>query len=372
MTTDTALFKKREELKRRLAAGEYKTLVDVLFDWMSKVIQKISRSPHLISPWINGTILFLLISLLVYTALFLMGDIPTLMMQIAAFPQGTFALVILLFYATSLLMVTGNMFVHRTFTIFCESVLDATETVATLNDFTNWLTGVCNRKLHFIVSLVGGMLGIYVAYVYKITFRQSFPISADIGLILLNIILFVFVYLFLYMIVLSARFGQYHLKLHTADPGNSEVISRLARLFSNLAYLAAIYAAFFVFVIVFSSGLLIQLILVLIFSLWIPLTLMFVLYQSSLSSIIRRSKWKTLNEIQAKIEKMHALEKLGEKETMETINRLMDYYDRIKSTRNSRIDLEAVLHLINSLLLPLLALVLGNIDKILALLPQRP
>jgi len=91
------------------------------------------------------------------------------------------------------------------------------------------------------------------------------------------------------------------------------------------------------------------------------------LNQTSLSSIIRRAKWKTLNEIQARVEKLHASEKLGEKDTMEAINRLMDYYDRIKSTRNSRVDLGAVLNLINSLLLPLLALALGNIDKILAL-----
>jgi hypothetical protein len=83
---------------------------------------------------------------------------------------------------------------------------------------------------------------------------------------------------------------------------------------------------------------------------------------------VRRAKAKTLNEIQAKIEKLHTSESLGEKGTMETINRLMDYYDRIKSTRSSRIDLGAVLNLINSLLLPLLALVLGNIDKILALI----
>jgi hypothetical protein len=30
MAKDTALIKKREELKRRLAEGEYKTLVDVV------------------------------------------------------------------------------------------------------------------------------------------------------------------------------------------------------------------------------------------------------------------------------------------------------------------------------------------------------
>ena len=368
MATDTALIEKREELKRRLAAGEYKTLVDVLFDWMSKVIQKIIRSPHLISPWVSSIVLTSLMSFPIIAALYLMGDAPDFARQLAKFPQGAFALVMLLMYLTSLLMVAGNLHVHRAFETFYESVLDATETVATLDDFANWLASICNRKLHFVVSLVGGMLsGIYVVYIYKITFHQSFPVTIDIGFVLFYIVLFIFLYLLVDMAVLSARVGQYHLKLHTADPGNSEVISRLARLFSNLVYLAAIYAAFFVFIIAF-IGLLIQFIMLLILLLWIPLTIAFILYQSSLSRIIRRSKWKTLNEIQTKIEKLHASEKLGEKDIMETINRLMDYYDRIKNTRSSRIDSAAILNLINSLLLPLLALVLGNIDNILALL----
>jgi hypothetical protein len=45
----------------------------------------------------------------------------------------------------------------------------------------------------------------------------------------------------------------------------------------------------------------------------------------------------------------------------------MDYHDRIKGTHSSAFDLRAMLGLINSLLLPLLALVLANIDKILGL-----
>ena len=63
MTTDTALIEKREDLKRRLAAGEYKTLVDVLFDKMSRVIQRLIRSSRPISAWVNGFILFTCINM---------------------------------------------------------------------------------------------------------------------------------------------------------------------------------------------------------------------------------------------------------------------------------------------------------------------
>ena len=102
--------------------------------------------------------------------------------------------------------------------------------------------------------------------------------------------------------------------------------------------------------------------------LWIPLVAMFILNQTSLSNIIRRAKWKTLNEIQARVEKLHAADNLAEEDTLEAINRLMDYHDRIKGTRNSALNARAVLSMLNSLLLPLLALLLANLDTILSLL----
>ena len=46
MTTDTTLIEKREELKRRLAVGEYRTFIDVTLDWSSFIIQKITCNPY--------------------------------------------------------------------------------------------------------------------------------------------------------------------------------------------------------------------------------------------------------------------------------------------------------------------------------------
>jgi hypothetical protein len=46
----------------------------------------------------------------------------------------------------------------------------------------------------------------------------------------------------------------------------------------------------------------------------------------------------------------------------------LNYHDRIATTRNSALNLRTGLSFVNSLLLPLLAFVLGNLDKIFALL----
>jgi hypothetical protein len=52
---------------------------------------------------------------------------------------------------------------------------------------------------------------------------------------------------------------------------------------------------------------------------------------------------------------------------MEAINRLLDYHDRVKDTRGSALDLRASLNFLNSLLLPPLAFLLADLDRLLAL-----
>jgi DNA-binding GntR family transcriptional regulator len=105
---------------------------------------------------------------------------------------------------------------------------------------------------------------------------------------------------------------------------------------------------------------------------WSPTIALFILYQTSLASIIRRAKWKALNEIQSQVEELRASNNLKDKETMEAINRLMDFHDRVKATRNSAIDSSTIINFINSLLLPLLAFLLGNFDKVLSFFSKQP
>jgi hypothetical protein len=136
---------------------------------------------------------------------------------------------------------------------------------------------------------------------------------------------------------------------------------------SNFVYIAAVLAAIVTLVAALLGWLTLATIIFLALVGWGPLTALFVTNQVALAKIITRAKWKKLNEIQAQIEKLEAEENIAEKETMETINRLMDYHDRIKATRNSALDLRAGLNFLNSLLLPLLAFLLGNLKEVLKL-----
>jgi len=172
------------------------------------------------------------------------------------------------------------------------------------------------------------------------------------------------------VILLSARLYRYELKLFPADPSSSQLVYRLS---GELGLFAYFFAAFSVVVTLeissFRNFAFFGIITVL---LWTPIIALFILNQTSLSNIIRQSKWKKLNELQTRIEKLQESENYTDKETMETINRLLDYHDRIKATKNSAVDLRTILNFVNSLLLPLIAFILGNLDLVFNLFSKKP
>jgi ABC-type dipeptide/oligopeptide/nickel transport system permease component len=50
---------------------------------------------------------------------------------------------------------------------------------------------------------------------------------------------------------------------------------------------------------------------------------------------------------------------------LDRLSKLMDYHDRTKSTPNSALYFRASLNFLNSLLLPILAFVFANLDKVM-------
>jgi hypothetical protein len=74
LSTDTALIEKREELKRRLAAGEYKTLVDVFLEWFERLLRKITRQSKPLPLWLITIILILAFVLISSAMNYVAGD----------------------------------------------------------------------------------------------------------------------------------------------------------------------------------------------------------------------------------------------------------------------------------------------------------
>jgi len=269
-------------------------------------------------------------------------------------------------------MVVINQFIHRIFILWRDDLLDITESVTSLEDFENWLEKARNWRLHLLVTLGGAVLGgIYMGSIASDSAGEFMGYGFVFGAIFLFVYFYAFVYLILVAILLSARLRRYDLRLFAADPSSSELVSRLSSVLGSIVYFVAVLAAYNTLVSAL-IGLLLPLGIFVVLVLWLPIIALFVLNQTSLSSIIRRVKWKTLNGIQMKVEKLQSSKNFGNQETMDAMKRLMDYHDRVKATRDSALDFRTYLSFINSLLLPLLAFILGNLDLVLNLFARKP
>jgi len=318
--------------------------------------------------------LIFVVILINFAAFYVVSDLSTTYKYFALLGFGDVFGVLWIIYQSILTVVPSiviNRYVDRILVLWRDDMLDATESIASLEEFENWLKQACNRRIHFLVTIIVTLLfGLYTMSTPNNLLDQFGGYGFRLLFIIASIFAFVSIYLFLMIIFLSARLRQYDLKLFAADPGSSEIVSRLSGVLSFLVYFIAALGAIAALNVAL-DGFSIADVLILI-SMWLPIIAFFILNHTSLSSIIRRAKWKTLNEIQAKVEKLQATENFEDKETMEAINRLMDYHDRVKATRNSAVDLGAILNFINSLLLPLLAFLLGNLDAVLKLFARKP
>jgi len=357
MITDTALVEKREELKRKLAAGEYRTLIDVLLDGTGRLVQKLTRNPKPMPYWYSAALIVLTALAIGLLTPILLGDFID-EYALTTFPTAGFLFIGLIIFKIQ----TGFTHIHLR-----DHIVDAIESAEDLIDLQNWLAVASNKKASTLFALAFGVAFGLLTAILDSTVRGRFVgVGGTFTTFIVTILLGMGSYYVLLFFTLPLRLSRYRFKLYATDPSSSEVISHLSSMLTSFVYLTAALIA--VLMLLFAaSRLLISTFIFLILVAWGALATVFVTIQYALAKIITRAKWKTLNEVQAKVEKLQAAENLAEKETMDAINRLMDFHDRIKATRNSALDLRAGLNFLNSLLLPLLAFLLANLDKVLAL-----
>ena len=236
MTNDTALIEKREELKRRLAAGEYKTLVDVFLAWTNRVIQKITRRSKPLPLWLMTIFLSLVITLIFLGPSYVAGDLTNLRNFAEASGLGSglgygfgFLVLISLGVLTVTTVIVMNQSIGRIIVLWRDDILDATESVTSLQEFEDWLGKACNLRLHFLVAIFGGLLGGLFGVASISTLLGAFVgYAATFAFVILNMFSAAFFYQLSMVILLPMILRRYDLKLFAADPATSELLSRLS------------------------------------------------------------------------------------------------------------------------------------------------
>jgi hypothetical protein len=353
MARDNTATDGLEVLKRQLASGEYRSSVDVILASAGWILQKVARRPKPPRSWVCALAIALLISLIAYLSSLLTGGVP---------PYGYRTIAsggVLIFVS----LVIARTAFARVFATLHDELLDGLESSAGLTGLRDWLASVGDFKRPALIGLV-----IYAAYV---TFLVPDPTASTADIIVMGGVLllwtgFVTYYMYLFA-VLTLRLGRCQFQLHTEDPVSTEVLADWSRMMNFAAYIFAVSQAlgtlFTVTLVTFTSRT-----LAFVIPRWLPLIALFAVNQIAISGVIRRSKRKSLNEVEAQMAVLRPREDPPDNETLETLLWLWDYHDRIKGTRNTMLNLKEIVNFVNTLLIPLVAFLIANREALFELL----
>ncbi len=168
-----------------------------------------------------------------------------------------------------------------------------------------------------------------------------------------------------------ASLKAYRYDMNAMLPADSQILSDIADMVTRSIFILAAY--FGVVTLLFGSGIVEpELRNVLAFPIlaigWLFIAAQFLLTRATLGAITNRAKWSTLNKIRARVNSLEATGDLSEKDTAERLLRLTGIHREVMASKTNTLDLKTFATLTSQLMLPLLGLLLGNLDKILALL----
>ena len=158
MTEDIALIEKREELKRRLAADEYKRLYDVILGRTGRLIQKITRSPKPPSFWYSAVVIALVTLLIGFLTSILLGEVTPARREIIPVELWLVGLAL-----TS--TIAYKIYYQIIITMLHDDLLDAIESVEDLADLERWFAAVSNVKTSLFTGLVVAFFSVWLLFI---------------------------------------------------------------------------------------------------------------------------------------------------------------------------------------------------------------
>ena len=355
MTEGHNLSEGPQELKGRLAAGEFKSSIDVLLGPVGRVLKWLTRRKKPTASWISAFTIALLISLIAVLSSILTGGV-------SRYGYRTIALGGALIFLN---LVIAKATFDRTFAALRDKLLDGLESSAGVTGLHRWLSKVRDIKRPALIGLL--VYVAYVAFIFPDPIDSPGPVDTIVvGGVMLLWTGFLIYCMYLY-VVLPLMLSRCQWRLHTEDPVSTEVLSDWSRMVSFAAYMFAFMLAmgtlFTVSVAAFELKT-----LAFIVPRWLPLIALFVVNQVAISGVIARSKRSSLNVVETQMAALRPQADPPDKETLETLLGLWDYHDRIKGTHSSMLDVKGIVNFFNTLLIPLVAFLIANREAILELL----
>ena len=242
-----------------------------------------------------------------------------------------------------------------------------------LSSLIEWLDRSWSFRSTIAYILTFASIYVLIASILLSFTRQSF---VGFGFLFINLCASFFVglamYSVLWVVLFAYRLRNYHYDLNIFSPGDSEVISRISSMLNRQMYIfASVFAALTLIASagVFDKKVVLGIQLPMAILCWIILAIGFIVLRTTINHIVQEALWKVLNKIQAQINLIEKTQDLSDKEISEKVMRLNDLYQKVLKSRVKTIDIKSLNTFFSQLMLPLLGLVIGNIDKIRMLFP---
>jgi len=248
-------------------------------------------------------------------------------------------------------------------------IVDAIQSMDSLNLLEKWLSPYWSTSRWLTFALVLGFFNGLLSIMIFIPNAGGFiDIGIVVSIFLISLCPTIAVYGALRLLILPIELANCQLYLYESDPMNSEIIQRLIYILNVYIYIVVGYCAIATMIFALSPEMF-WLVCFFVFQGWLPTIAQFLVNQYAIRKIIINAKWQSLNRLQTRISELQqdVLTDAPEKAIVQ-LNQLMDLHDRISKKPNSALNWGTGLSFLNQLMLPLLGLILGNVDKLLNLL----
>lgn len=343
----------RAELKRKLEDGSYDPFAERIIKWVRRVFPRLPQGD--IAPFFVLTaIYFLLVSFL-----FLLDGGKFVRERIlVSIPSSILVLLGIFLYAR---------LYRQLYRALSGQVIDALSQPQDIQGLSRWLSIFGNIYLTLIFLIVFGLyLVFYMARSISPTFGE-FGISGLIGMTFGNFVMALVLHHVFFLMSFPLILSRYQIDLYELDPISSPSVREMSLVIRNSVYIISIYATVFSLYIfymlkmpVFPLG----------YVYFTPILGIFVFRQIGLSLIIGRARWLALERVSTQIEKLNVERHFDNPAIQNQYKAMQDYYNRVKNVEPGVFDARTGLLLFNSFLLPLIAFVLFQFDRIVAFIDR--
>ena len=359
MAKQTALESKRKEVREEILAMKEKIPSAKIFNFFGRVFKKES-----LGYWLSN---FIALNLITFSPWILIGLLLNELIpnQYLWYPAS----VVIVYFVLSLLLV--HILTTNLFKKISDQIIAKINEPEDLENFLQWFKSSWSAQVvvRFIVIAAAswvllGLGGISIAY------HKFVGIGFSITTMITGALVGTTLYPVFWFGWLGLKLKEYQYELNTFSPPDSEVIKDISNILTKRVYILAVFIALGN---VIGSTILTERSLTIVFALpialfiWLVIIALFLIIRSTLVTIVDRAKWKTLNKLQVQINSIEAKNDLSDKEIAEKLLRLDDLYKRVLASETRIFDLNSLSTLFSQLMLPLLGLLLGNIDQVMAL-----